>query len=354
MSAGHAVLTGPGKGGVAVVACFGSAAERCVAAVLDRPAPSVGRTGLATVQGPDGESLGDVLVHHGTAQGGWWEIQCTGSPALVRGVEAALEAAGAPRRTPPLAEGDPSDSWSPAAAALALPEVRCPLLVRVLLGRMRGSMASALQDLAVQPDREAFRLRLEEWCATEAWGARLGRCPEVVLAGPANAGKSTLFNLVLGRRRAVVSGHPGTTRDALSEEVVLGGGWLVRLTDTAGRRVPGDELDAAGQEVGRSREAAADLVVSVSDVRDGPRPAPPGALHVATHVDASDARPPAGAVAVAAEEDPGGSVARLEAAILEALGLPAEAVLDPPPLLDRAEAARLRRVARWCGQPESG
>ena len=353
-AAGHAVLTGPGRGGVAVVACFGTGSEECVASVQDRLAPAVGRTGLRSIRGQDDEFLGEVLVHHGSAPGGWWEIQCTGSPALVSAVGAALERAGAPRQAPPLAAGDPGDSWSPAAAAMALHGAVSPLLVRVLLGRMRGSVASALEDLDGLPDRESFQKRVDEWCATAAWGARLGAVHQVVLTGAANAGKSTLFNLVLGRRRSVVSSQPGTTRDALSEEVVLGAGWLVRLTDTAGSRVPGDELDAAGQAVGRRRAASADLVVDVADVRTGPRTVPAGVLRVVTHMESSDGVHPTDAVAVSAMDDPGGSVARLEAALLGALGLPADPMLDPPPLLDSAEADRLRESARWCGPSATG
>src|SRR5581483_9913703 len=74
--------------------------------------------------------------------------------------------------------------------------------------------------------------------------------------------KSTLFNALLGRERAIVSPEPGTTRDALEEPCSLGG-VPVRLIDMAGLRETADEVEQAGVARGRerAREAALRLVV---------------------------------------------------------------------------------------------
>ena len=56
---------------------------------------------------------------------------------------------------------------------------------------------------------------------------------KISIAGPPNAGKSTLINSLLGLERVVTDGQPGTTRDLISCDTVLDG-WLVQLTDTAG------------------------------------------------------------------------------------------------------------------------
>lgn len=93
--------------------------------------------------------------------------------------------------------------------------------------------------------------------------------PRVVLAGPPSAGKSTLFNALLGRRRAITSPAPGTTRDAIAEELdvqIDGDARRVELVDLAGvdGSLPGAEADgaaAAAQRRAREEIAAADVVV---------------------------------------------------------------------------------------------
>jgi tRNA modification GTPase len=90
--------------------------------------------------------------------------------------------------------------------------------------------------------------------------------PRVVLAGPPNAGKSTLFNALLGRRRAIVSPVAGTTRDALEEELDLSadapGAGTVILIDLAGLdEPPAAAIDAAAQSRARETIAAADAVI---------------------------------------------------------------------------------------------
>ncbi|MBK5277371.1 MAG: tRNA uridine-5-carboxymethylaminomethyl(34) synthesis GTPase MnmE [Bacteroidia bacterium] len=72
-----------------------------------------------------------------------------------------------------------------------------------------------------------------------------------VIAGKPNAGKSTLLNVLLNEERAIVSHIPGTTRDSIEDEMILGG-ITFRFIDTAGLRDTQDEIEAIG--VGRTRE----------------------------------------------------------------------------------------------------
>lgn len=90
-----------------------------------------------------------------------------------------------------------------------------------------------------------------------------GGIPAAIIGRP-NAGKSSLLNAVLGYDRAIVTNIPGTTRDTIEEKLRLGG-VLLRLTDTAGLRVTHDEIERLG--VMRSHEAMenAELVIAVID-----------------------------------------------------------------------------------------
>lgn len=90
--------------------------------------------------------------------------------------------------------------------------------------------------------------------------------PEAVICGQPNAGKSALFNALLGRKRAVVSDQAGTTRDAISEELNLEtdipGAGVVQITDLAGLGDTAiDTLDATAQQRARDCIQAADALL---------------------------------------------------------------------------------------------
>jgi tRNA modification GTPase len=86
----------------------------------------------------------------------------------------------------------------------------------------------------------------------------------VVIAGPTNAGKSSLFNALLGRARAIVTEIPGTTRDAL-EAVIDSGKWPLRLVDTAGLRETEDRIERLGIEVSQRYLSGADIVLACAE-----------------------------------------------------------------------------------------
>ena len=87
---------------------------------------------------------------------------------------------------------------------------------------------------------------------------------DVVIAGPPNAGKSSLKNRLLAENRAIVTDIPGTTRDLLKADIEIEG-VPVRLTDTAGLRAGGDAVEMIGVERALSAVDQADLVLVVED-----------------------------------------------------------------------------------------
>src|SRR3989454_7450419 len=121
----------------------------------------------------------------------------------------------------------------------------------------------------VAPERvvqawRAARDRIARLLDTAPEGERLREGALLVIAGRPNAGKSSLFNALLGTERAIVTELPGTTRDAVEAHAVLEG-FPFRLVDTAGLRDSDDRIERLGIEVSRKYLAAADLVLFCRD-----------------------------------------------------------------------------------------
>lgn len=93
----------------------------------------------------------------------------------------------------------------------------------------------------------------------------------VVIAGPPNAGKSSLLNALARREVAIVTDIAGTTRDVLEVHLDLGG-YAVRLCDTAGLRESDDIVEAEGVRRARALLDKADLVLSLADIHSGMKP----------------------------------------------------------------------------------
>ena len=128
---------------------------------------------------------------------------------------------------------------------------------------------------------------LTELAASFRRGALLRHGAAIALIGPPNAGKSSLFNRLLERERAIVTPLPGTTRDTVEESLALGGIPL-RLIDTAGLREGGEAratIDLAEQEgIARSREALADADL-VLLIHDATQPMTAGEMEMAAALD---------------------------------------------------------------------
>jgi tRNA modification GTPase len=154
-----------------------------------------------------------------------------------------------------------------------------------LLAAIEASLDYEAQAVEVSPDEisvglESARQQLSALLARAAAGERIRSGLRLVIVGPPNAGKSTLFNLLCGSERAIVSPHPGTTRDLLETELDIGGVPVV-IQDTAGLREDGDAVEAEGHRRALAAAATADaaLLLWASD-SDAEPPGPPESLPV--------------------------------------------------------------------------
>lgn len=298
-----ALATPPGRSAIALVRLSGrgvrDVARRVIQPFHWEPARQV-RLGRA-VHPISGEGLDEVLytVFHGPASyTGEDAVEITTHGGLLAPAEtvAALVAAGARPAAPgeftrralangkldllqAEATGDLIDATAPAQRRAALNQLDRGLSARV--GRLRDEVL-ALEALVsyeidfpeedegpVAPERiaralGALQAALKGLLATAAEGERLREGALCVIAGVPNAGKSSLFNALLGRERAIVTEAPGTTRDAIEAPVTCGG-FPFRLVDTAGLRETGDEVERMGIEVSRRYLDAADVVLCCAE-----------------------------------------------------------------------------------------
>ena len=123
------------------------------------------------------------------------------------------------------------------------------------------------EDLSEPAMAKIGRLRreIEKTLAASAQGERLRDGLTVAIAGPPNAGKSTLLNRLARRDAAIVSPYAGTTRDVIEVHLDLDG-YPVMLIDTAGIRETEDPVEREGVRRAMERAAAADLVLWLADV----------------------------------------------------------------------------------------
>lgn len=165
-------------------------------------------------------------------------------------------------------------------------------------------------------DARAIAAELGDLAATWERGHLIRDGARVVIAGPPNAGKSSLFNALCRRDRAIVTAVAGTTRDVLEETLDVLGVPVV-LVDTAGLRATEDTVEAVGIARARAQLVEADLTLWLVDpTADARSPTPAGALALSSKCDL--AGPVDGMLAVSATT--GAGLADLERAIVERLG----------------------------------
>jgi tRNA modification GTPase len=293
-----AIATPPGRAALAVIRLSGDGAFIIAGRVIagfqsDHPRQAT----LATFHDTDGQPIdqGVYTVYRGPRSytgEDLVELSCHGGLLTPGRLLAALHAAGARPAAPgeftrravlngkldlvqAEAVGDLIDAAAPAQAAAALRQLEGGLSRR--LARLRESLieVQALlsynidfpeeDDGPVPPERivsqvERVASQIRHLVATAPSGERLREGALMVFAGRPNAGKSSLFNALLGSERALVTEIPGTTRDTIEAHTDFLG-WPVRLADTAGLWDAPERIDRLGVEVSHRYLAAADLVL---------------------------------------------------------------------------------------------
>jgi tRNA modification GTPase len=262
------VVTGEGRGAIAVVRVWGSGALE----VVDRAfRPRVGKglrespVGRLRV-GRIGSGLGDEVVSvvvRGAGGTPEVEVQCHGGPAAIGLVVDALIEAGARLRSPRSWARQSAGSAIKGEAEVALGLASTARVAEVLLDQASGALDDELRQI-LQASPEAALARLESLLDRARQGIKMVEGWRVVLAGRPNVGKSRLLNALAGYDRAIVAPEPGTTRDVVTVLAAFGG-WPIELADTAGLRIASDPIEAQGVALARTHQGQADLVVVVLD-----------------------------------------------------------------------------------------
>jgi tRNA modification GTPase len=139
-----------------------------------------------------------------------------------------------------------------------------------LIALLEAGIDFAEDDISVAPDATILeriaqvKQPLDQLAATFKYGKIVHQGLTLAIVGRPNVGKSSLFNRLVERERAIVTAQPGTTRDLVSETVAIGG-IPVELVDTAGIRRALDEAESIGIKKSMEALADADLVLIVVD-----------------------------------------------------------------------------------------
>jgi len=295
-----AIATPPGRGAIGVVRVSGPGAVQISSSLLTRSSPLEPRR--ATFSRLTAGAIHDQVVVTFFPQPASYtgddvvEIATHGSSVVLNAVVTAALREGARLAAPgeftlraylngridlPQAEAvaDLIDAATPLQARAAFDQLNGTLTAAI------GEIDAALFDLIAKleasvdfPDEgyhfveagsaaltiDAIAQRIDALLATASRGRLIREGATIVIAGPPNAGKSSLFNALVGAHRAIVTAIPGTTRDLLSEVVDLNG-VRVTLVDTAGIADATDAIEVEGIRRARAAATVSDLILLVCD-----------------------------------------------------------------------------------------
>jgi len=298
-----AIATPAGRGGIGIVRLSGADARAIANALVRLRNPlAAGQARFGEIVGEQGEVLDETVVTlfaapHSYTSEDVVEIAAHGSPVLLDWLVRACLARGARLAEPgeftqrAFLSGrldlTQAEAVNDLIAAQTLQQARvaaaqlggsvartiAPVKERLvaLIAELEAGIDFAEDDLDLLAESEiaarieAIHAGLRALAATYAYGRIVRDGFTLAIVGRPNAGKSSLFNRLLERERAIVTAEPGTTRDPISERLSLGG-IPVELVDTAGLRdAPEGDAEMQGIERSRTTMAEADFVVQAID-----------------------------------------------------------------------------------------
>ncbi len=303
-----AISTPPGRGGIGVVRLAGPEAQAIAAPLLRlKHELQPGHAIFGELIEPStGESIDEVVVTffqkpHSYTTDDIVEISAHGAPVVLRHVVELAVAAGArlaePGEFTMRAFLNGRLDLTQAEAVRDLIESQTLYQAKVAAQQLEGALSHRLQPIkqrlveliavleagidfaeddvpvaAAEDIRRCLAEVREPLAALEAsfaYGKVVHEGMTLAIVGRPNVGKSSLFNRLVERERAIVTATPGTTRDLVSETVSLGG-IPVKLVDTAGIRAAYDEAESLGVRKSYEALADADLVLVVMDLSQPP------------------------------------------------------------------------------------
>src|SRR5438270_4910480 len=298
-----AIATPPGRGGIGVVRLAGPEARTIACSMLRlKHELGAGRAVFGEVIEPaTGERIDEAVVTffakpHSYTADDVIEISAHGAPFVLRHIVELATSRGArlaePGEFTMRAFLNGRIDLTQAEAVRDLIESQTLYQAKVAAQQLEGSLSRRLQpikrklvelvavmeagidfaedEISVRPAAEILsrleevQVPLEQLRASFAYGKIVHEGLTLAIVGRPNVGKSSLFNRLVERERAIVTATPGTTRDLVTETVALGG-IPIKLVDTAGIRHSTDEAESIGIRKSYEALSEADLVLVVLD-----------------------------------------------------------------------------------------
>jgi len=311
-----AISTPPGRGGIGIVRLSGPEARSIVEPLLKLRHPlAPAQARFAKILDQTGQTLDEAVVTyfqkpHSYTSEDLVEIAAHGSPVILDLLVRQCLTAGARLAEPgeftqraflsgrldltqAEAVSDLIDATTLHQARLAAQQLGGSLSCQItpikqqlttLIATLEAGIDFAEDDLEVIPTAEiiaqieSIQTPLTALEQTSSYGRIVRSGFTLAIVGRPNAGKSSLFNRLVERDRAIVTATPGTTRDLVTEHVSLEG-IPVQLIDTAGLRDSTDEAESIGIAKSREAMAEADIVLIVLDATAPPDPEDNATIH---------------------------------------------------------------------------